>query len=229
MRSFRMHTRMHVASRHPTSFHHPHTFSTVPDALWIPQRRTAIRRCETRTACECRTAPDGPDGPHGRAEPQRRSSTPQGVDATTCLEPDRFEVMCAALREWKARYYTTVVPRTVSEVVELAEWCSIVRRLHRKRALPEWAVARLEALGMMWKVDVVTAKWHANFHAVRAFKAARGGDACDVCTALPAGYSNDDRPDWVEASRWLERQRELYRQQKLTNARVRMLKEILGE
>jgi hypothetical protein len=137
--------------------------------------------------------------------------------------------MCAALSQWKARYYTTVVPRTVTEVRELAEWCSAVRRFYRKGALPSWAVAKLEAQGMEWKVDVVTAKWHANFHAVRRFKAAHGGEACDVCAALPAEYSNNERPDWVEAARWLDRQRELYKKQKLTNARVRMLKEILGK
>lgn len=141
----------------------------------------------------------------------------------------RFEVMYDRLRRWKAMYYTTIVPGTVADAKELSQWCSIMRRLHRKKLLPSWAVAKLDELGMDWKVDVVTAKWYANFHAAKEFKEINGGVNCDINVQLPSEYWNEERPDWVEASRWLERQRDLYRRQKLTMARVRLLKDILGE
>ena len=76
-------------------------------------------------------------------------------------------------------------------------------------------------------VDVVTAKWHANFHAARSFREAHGGASCNLNTEFPPDYEGED-VDWIEAARWLERQRELYRKQKLTNVRVRLLKEVLG-
>lgn len=147
----------------------------------------------------------------------------------TELSAQRFDSMCDWLGTWKATYYTTVVPGTVVEAKELSEWCSVMRRLYRKRLLPEWAVSKLDELGMEWKVDVVTAKWYANFHAAKEFKEINGGVDCDINTSLPAEYWNEERPDWVEASRWLERQRDLYRRQKLTMARVRLLKDFLGE
>ncbi len=50
------------------------------------------------------------------------------------------------------------------------------------------AIKKLNELDMSWKVDVLTAKWHANFHTTREFKEVHGGDACDLDTALP--------PDW---------------------------------
>jgi hypothetical protein len=145
------------------------------------------------------------------------------------LSAQHFVSMCDRLGTWKATYFTTVVPGTVVEAKELSEWCSVMRKLHRKRLLPEWAVSKLDELGMEWKVDVVTAKWYSNFHAAKEFKEINGGEDCDINTALPAEYWNEERPDWVEASRWLERQRDLYRRQKLTMARVRLLKDFLGE
>jgi hypothetical protein len=104
---------------------------------------------------------------------------------------------------------------------------------------------------MTWKVDVLTAKWHANFHATREFKGVHGGEKCDLDSALPPAWGAkkrekcadedetgssravDDsgevvRADWVEAARWLERQRELFMKEKLTDYRVWALKRILG-
>lgn len=86
----------------------------------------------------------------------------------------------------------------------------------------------LEELHIDWKVDVIAAKWHSNFHAAREFKEAHGGDACDIDTMLTPEYHNEERAEWVEASRWLQRQRELYMKQKLTSQKVTMLKQVLG-
>ena len=181
----------------------------------------ALRPRRRRTAAAASAAQDPPSLPPPPPPPQ--------------LAEPLFSSMCDALAAWKAQYFTTIVPRSAHDGAELAEWVAAVRRLHRRGSLPAAAVARLDVLGMLWDVDVVTAKWHANFHVAREFKEAHGGAACDLNAALPADYTHPSgsgsggRADWVEAARWVARQRELYAGQKLTDLRLRLLKDVLGE
>jgi hypothetical protein len=160
--------------------------------------------------------------------------------------------MYAQLSIWRATYRTTIVPRNAHDAGDLGDWVAAIRRLHRKDTLPFWAIEKLNELDMNWKVDVLTAKWHANFHTTREFKEVHGGDECDLDTALPADYGSrrkkkkDDkegqdqeevesieenvvvaRADFIEAARWLERQRELFLKEKLTDYRVWALKRLL--
>ena len=44
----------------------------------------------------------------------------------------------------------------------------------------------LDAVGMLWEVDALTAKWHANFHTARQFREEKGGAACDLDAVLHA-------------------------------------------
>jgi len=157
------------------------------------------------------------------------SSPPPAPPSTDLLSQPLFDTMCDKLANWHHLYYTTIVPRSAHDARELAEWVSALRRLKRKGSLPPWVEARLLPLGMVWDVDGVTAKWHSNFHLAREFKEAHGGEACDVNVSFTPKYENEERADWVEASRWLDRQRELYRSQKLTDLRVALLKGVLGE
>jgi hypothetical protein len=185
--------------------------------------RPVLGRFSKTLAIEASTSPAADD--RLPLNHRTRASFPRGNDDP--LAQPRFDAMYDQLAEWKRRYYTTVVPRNAPDAQDLAEWVSAIRRLGRKRQLPEWALRRLEALHVQWEVDTVTAKWHANFHSARGFKATHGGDACDVNVALPPDFRSDVA-DWEEAARWVDRQRDLYRRQKLTNVRVRMLKEVLG-
>ena len=146
---------------------------------------------------------------------------------------------------WRSKYRTTIVPRNAHDAGLLGDWVAAIRRLHRRGTLPTWALEKLNELDMDWKVDVLTAKWHANFHSTREFKEAHGGDACDLDEALPPdwgkiktegdgekeseGSEESVRADWVEAARWLERQRELFVTEKLTDYRVWVLKRLLGK
>ncbi|KAG7668867.1 hypothetical protein Ndes2526B_g00575 [Nannochloris sp. 'desiccata'] len=180
-------------------------------------------------------------------------STEEPAPSTSPLYQPKFDAMYTQLSLWRAKYYTTIVPRNAHDAGDLGDWVASIRRLHRRGSLPTWAIERLNELDMTWKVDVLTAKWHANFHATREFKEVHGGEKCDLDTALPPDWGTKKkknsvdheqgttesssvvsdseevvRADWVEAARWLERQRELFTKEKLTDYRVWVLKRLLG-
>jgi len=196
--------------------------------------------------------------------PLQSASEPGTMAADSPSSPDRpappasplyqpkFDAMYTQLSLWRAKYYTTIVPRNAYDAGDLGDWVAAIRRLHRRGTLPPWAIDKFNELDMTWKVDVLTAKWHANFHTTREFKEVHGGEECDLDIALPPDWGTKKkencaadggeiegsrvvedseevvRADWVEAARWLGRQRELFRKEKLTDYRVWALKRVLG-
>ena len=161
-------------------------------------------------------------------------STPPHPPLGPCSQP-QFDDMYLLLSTWRAKYRTTIVPGNAHDAPQLGAWAAAIRRQHRKGTLPSWAVTKLEELDMQWKVDVLDAKWHSNFHAAREFKEFHGGEGCDLDETLPPDYKVDGfegeeaKADWIEAARWLDRQRDLYAGEKLTDHRVWMLKKVLGK
>lgn len=167
-------------------------------------------------------APAATDGP-----PSVRHATTAATAAGPLAAP-LFEAMLQRLKQWQDLYYTTIVPGSAHDARDLAHWLAAVRSHQRRGTLPAAAAGQLNALGTLWEVDVLTSKWHSNFHAAREFREAHGGAACDIDTALPSDYANADRADWVEAARWLQRQKELYAGQKLRAVRVKLVRQVLG-
>jgi Helicase associated domain len=189
------------------------------------------------------------------SEPTSTATATNNVQPTSPLYQPKFDAMYEQLSIWRAKYRTTIVPRNAHDAGDLGEWVAQIRRLHRRGTLPSWAIEKLNDLDMSWKVDVLTAKWHANFHTTREFKEVHGGENCDLDTALPPDWgtvkkkkdgggdgeggeeaevavSEEERAvraDFVEAARWLERQRELFIGEKLTDYRVWVLKRLLGK
>ena len=148
------------------------------------------------------------------------------------LQPDVFSSNLTNLQQWYAKYLTTVVPKSAHDAGYVGHWVSDIRRLHKQGTMPQWALDAIHAanIDMEWSVDVLTAKWHSNFHLVREFKEQQesGEGEGEGEGLLPPEYWSEERADWVEAARWLERQRELYRGEKLTDYRVWALKRVLG-
>jgi Helicase associated domain len=182
---------------------------------WTPHLRTLrlqpfISLCTRQPQAALDPAIDGP---------RSTQTTPQ------------FPDMVAQLTAWRAQYYDCNVPRNVHDAAPLGEWTYRQRRARSKGTLSPDAIATLDALGFEWTPDVVTAKWHANFHSARHYQEVHKAliEPTEAHPPLPPpDYVNPDRPEWVEAGRWLERQHELYRRQKLSIKRVRLLKEVLG-
>lgn len=186
-----------------------------------------LRMCN---AC-CTSSPDAAQ-PASLGQPPPAGAAAAAASASGSardpLEAAHFQEMTARLQRWQQLYYTTVVPCSTHDAQGLGEWAAAVRRLRRRGLLPPAQAAALDALGMVWDVNGMTAKWHANFHAAREFREAHGGAGCDVGAALPPDFRHAARADWVEAARWLGRQRELYEGQRLHALRLRLLKEVLG-
>ena len=134
--------------------------------------------------------------------------------------------MIEELKRWSDAYCKGIVPRGVFDGQELSIWTKEIKRLYARGKIPEEHVKELEKAGMVWKMSVVEAKWFANFHLAREYVNAFPDQ--DINSVFDGSFCSEERPDWVEASRWLERQRELYRKQKLTNLKVHLLKHVLG-
>ena len=199
---------------------------------------------------------------HGSTHAPQRELYPQGVsissssveddepqdsdDDDPVLRPSRmpFEAMCLRLGAWRARFGTAHVPRRCFDAAELGAWVRYLRRrAARSRrcgrggdggALELWKVERLNILGFCWVVSREDAKWYANLHHLRHFKAMHlagggngigsgisggvgGGTSSGIGTAAPAGSpsaaavesaSFDDglHGGWKELAGWLRAQ-----------------------
>ena len=136
---------------------------------------------------------------HGRTHAPQRELYPQGVSSSVeddepldsddddlVLRPSLmpFEAMCRRLGAWRARFGTAHVPRRCFDAAELGAWVRYLRRrAARSRrcgrggggvgggALELWKVERLNVLGFCWVVSREDAKWYANLHHLRHFKA----------------------------------------------------------
>ena len=52
----------------------------------------------------------------------------------------------------------------------LGNWMWKMRRDYRNKKLAQWKIDRFDKIEVLWKVDNVTAKWHANLHEARRYK-----------------------------------------------------------
>jgi len=163
-------------------------------------------------------------GAEGAWSPQEPLSLAQYEDVYSPDNPD-WDDMLERLKEWRKRFLSVIIPITVFDDPELGEWLAKASRDLRRGRLSEEQAAALKDLGVPAKkaVNKLDAKWWANYHSARRYKEAYGSieGLCDV-----DNFGKDDDPAFVEASRFIERQQKLYKKQKLSDRKVKVLKEL---
>lgn len=113
--------------------------------------------------------------------------------------------MVEQIKIWRQRYVKVIVPKNAHDAGTLGHWLSDMRRRKSRGQLDIDSIRKLEEAGVEWKVSVLDAKWFSNFHAARECKEALQEEdtSSSLEEVLTPEYSNQNRPDWVEASRWL--------------------------
>ena len=128
------------------------------------------------------------------------------------IEAD-WEEMFTALKEYKERFGHCNIPSIWAENKQLAEWIKAQRKNYRRATLSDDKIKRLEDIGFVW--DFPESSWEMKFDALKEYKKNHGN--CNV----PQGWAENK-----QLGRWVGRQREAYQDKKLSNDRVRRLKDI---
>jgi len=79
------------------------------------------------------------------------AASQQHDTATDCS----FEQQLQRLRQWKSQYGSCLVPRSATDVTQLAGWVSSVRRAAGQGKLNEQQKQQLDDLEFVWKPHVV--------------------------------------------------------------------------
>lgn len=143
-----------------------------------------------------------------------------GVKELDVRQCDFFQ-MLRRLKNWRDRYDSTLVPLGVFDNALLAEWVRGIRRAAKRPGiLPAWQVAELERLRFEWEPNVEEAKWYANFHHLRRWKARYGH------VDIPQDYQDPEEPAWVEVARWVPLQVQTRLKGRLPREKLRLLKRL---
>ena len=141
-----------------------------------------------------------------------------------------FNVMLSLLKDWKAAYGSCIVPhRCFDDQMGLGAWVRWMRR-QRRTSIPvhQWKVMALDEIGFVWSVPREEAKWHANYHHLRHWKALRWDGGLSSGDIPIKTVMADPRLGWSqELDAWLVRQGKDLVSGRLSDSKRRAL-EVLG-
>jgi len=130
----------------------------------------------------------------------------QSIGFVWCLKKQvPWESMFQLLKEYKAQYDNTLVPKRYDKNPQLANWVRTQRNLHSKKELLRDRVLRLQSIGFVWCFNKQVL-WESMFQLLKEYKAQYGN------TLVPKRYDkNPQLGNWVNTQRNLHSKKELLR------------------